>query len=374
MKFKDGGFYTVEKIGPRRERTPEGFLLCREVPISRVGSFEYTSLEAGGLPGKGGRVMLTRSADELFSPETMASFEGKPIVIGHGRFADPKNWKEISLGHVQNVRRGEGAQSDLLLADLLLQDERGIQLVESGELEEVSCGYDAETVGDGEGLGHQVGIVGNHVALVEKARCSGCKIGDGFMPDEDKTLENKETQKTGDEDGIKPPVDQEKTPEERISVLEHEYQEMGQKLSAMQAALEKMAGGPEGDKTPQGDEDDESEAEVVEDSEAKTVIGDAEELCPGMKKPQGDAKGGKFTRGLLNRVKRVALKGSDKTFFGDASELDGKALDIAFKAAVAMARAQNNPTAKARSYGDGKPEDRSNAALNKRLNDFWGKK
>ena len=53
MRFKDGAeFYTVEQLSPRREKTPEGFLLCKDVPISRVGEFDYTPLETG-IAGKG---------------------------------------------------------------------------------------------------------------------------------------------------------------------------------------------------------------------------------------------------------------------------------------------------------------------------------
>ena len=183
-KFKDGGVFTTERIGPHRERTPEGYLLCRDVPISRVGDFEYTPLEAG-IRGVNGKVILSRSAEELFKPETMASFEGKPVVIGHDTFADPSNWKDIAVGIVRNVRQGDGEERGLLLADLLLTDQKGIDLVESGELREVSCGYDAQTIDDGSGRGHQEGIVGNHLALVSRARCgSVCSVRDGFMAKE----------------------------------------------------------------------------------------------------------------------------------------------------------------------------------------------
>ena len=181
MNFKDGQFLTVKHLSPHMEKTSEGYLLCRDVPISRVGEFEYSGLEVG-IPSKGGRVLMTRTADELFRPETIQSFNAKPVVIGHARFADPENWKDITVGIVQNVRRGQGDQADELLADLLLTDRKGIDLVESGRLREVSCGYDASPVDDGDGKGHQVGIVGNHVALVEKARCGrACKIRDGEM-------------------------------------------------------------------------------------------------------------------------------------------------------------------------------------------------
>ena len=59
------------------------------------------------------------------------------------RLVNPENWKELAVGHLQNVRRGTGDQSDLMLADLIVKDENAIQLIEDG-LREVSCGYDAE--------------------------------------------------------------------------------------------------------------------------------------------------------------------------------------------------------------------------------------
>ena len=178
-KFRDGRFLTTEKISPLKEKTPEGYLLCRDVPISRVGSFEYSAAEVG-LPNIGRAVQVWRPEEQIFNPETIASFEAKPVVIGHARFADPDNWREIAVGTTQNVRRGEGDKSDFLLADLLLTDRKAIEAVESGDLKEVSCGYDADTQETPQGI-EQIGIVGNHVALVVSARCSGCKIGDGSM-------------------------------------------------------------------------------------------------------------------------------------------------------------------------------------------------
>lgn len=178
-RYRDGKFYTTEKISPRKEKTPEGYLLCRDVPISRIGVFKYSPAEAG-IPGASGAVEVNRPESELFNEKTISSFEGKPVVISHARFADPDNWKEIAVGTVQNVRRGTGDQSDFLLADLLLTERKAIEAVESGELKEVSCGYDAETEETQDGI-NQTGIVGNHVALVMSARCSGCKIGDGSM-------------------------------------------------------------------------------------------------------------------------------------------------------------------------------------------------
>lgn len=384
-KFKDGGVYTVEQIGPHRERTPEGYLLCRDVPISRVGDFEYTPLEAG-IRGVNGKVILTRSPEALFSPETIASFEGKPVVIGHDTFADPSNWKDIAVGIVRNVRQGEGEERGLLLADLLLTDQKGIDLVESGELREVSCGYDAETIDDGGGRGHQEGIVGNHLALVSRARCgSVCSVRDGFMAkekslktmlrsifrdgDEDKfneALDGLEVKACDDEGQPAPapapapepsPADVLKAVVEKIAAIEARLQQ----LESAQVADDDTA---DGDDEPVVDED----TEVVADEEAEQVLADADELAPGMQKPMGDAKGGHYTRGLLRRVQRNALKIAGVKKFGDASKMTGQVLDIAFKAAVEANRAGRNPVPR---FGDsGKKEGPS---LQERFDAFWNK-
>lgn len=384
-KFKDSGVYTVEQIGPHRERTPEGYLLCRDVPISRVGEFEYTPLEAG-IRGVNGKVILTRSPEALFSPETIASFEGKPVVIGHDTFADPSNWKEIAVGIVRNVRQGEGEERGLLLADLLLTDQKGIDLVESGELREVSCGYDAETIDDGGGRGHQEGIVGNHLALVSRARCgSVCSVRDGFMAkekslktmlrsifrdgDEDKfneALDGLEV-KACDDEGQPAPAPAPAPEPSPADVLK----DVVEKLAAIEARLQQLESAKvadddsaDGDDEPVVDED----TEVVADEEAEQVLADADELAPGMQKPVGDAKGGHYTRGMLRRVQRNALKIAGVKKFGDASKMTGQVLDIAFKAAVEANRAGRNPVPR---FGDsGKKEGPS---LQERFDAFWNK-
>lgn len=69
--------------------------------------------------------------------------------------------------------------SDLLLGDLLITTEKGIELVKSG-LREVSCGYDAQYEQIEKGKGRQKEIIGNHIALVTKGRAGGrCAIQDG---------------------------------------------------------------------------------------------------------------------------------------------------------------------------------------------------
>lgn len=387
-KFRDGRFLTTEKISPLKEKTPEGYLLCRDVPISRVGSFEYSAAEVGLPSLTGSPVHVLRPEEQIFNPETIASFEAKPVVIGHARFADPDNWREIAVGTTQNVRRGEGDKSDFLLADLLLTDRKAIEAVESGDLKEVSCGYDADTQETPEGI-EQIGIVGNHVALVVSARCSGCKIGDGSMTTSLKTrlrklfrdgnedAFNEEVDKLQVQDGEAPDATPASAPtpaptptlEERLAKLEAAV------AAIAKAQTQKPMGDADTPPAPDAGADQNDDNELIDDPDAQAIIGDAEALCPGMKKPVGDAKGGKFTRNQIERVMRTALKGAGVKQFGDSSELDGKALDIAFKAAVAMSKSGKNPRASGTRYGDS-AEDSVNsiAYVQKKLNDFWGAK
>lgn len=174
-------FHAPDRIGKRRSKTPEGFLLCEDVPLARTGWMVYGPGETGvKSTNDSGLVMVHRSAESLFHPTTMASFNGKAVTDDHpsGGDVNASNWKEHARGSVHNVRRGEGEDADTLRGDLLITDHDTIKKVEAGKVE-VSAGYDAnyETTGPGEGRQHN--IIGNHVALVDKGRCGPrCAIGD----------------------------------------------------------------------------------------------------------------------------------------------------------------------------------------------------
>lgn len=174
-------FYVTERIGPKRSFTPEGFLLCQDVPIARVGVMDYHESELP-LEADRGVIRVQRLEDEVFKPEAMASFAGKPIVNDHPEEdVTPANWRELAIGTVLNPRRGEGNFSDVMMADLLITDADGIKAVQDGKVE-ISCGYDAEYEQIKPGLARQYSIIGNHAALVEAGRCGvRCSIGDQAM-------------------------------------------------------------------------------------------------------------------------------------------------------------------------------------------------
>lgn len=172
-------FYVSEQLSEHIGETPEGFLVCASVPLTRTGTFEYTASEVPVEASLDGMVKIQRDDDEVFAQNTIASFEGKPVTINHPEgMVTPENWSELAHGIVQNVRRGDGEQADLLLGDILITTEKGIELVKSG-LREVSCGYDAQYEQIEKGKGKQREIIGNHVALVTKGRAgSRCTIQD----------------------------------------------------------------------------------------------------------------------------------------------------------------------------------------------------
>ncbi|HRU78464.1 MAG TPA: DUF2213 domain-containing protein [Rectinema sp.] len=184
-------YYITEQLSEHIGETPEGFLLCKDVPLTRTGVFEYTASEVPVEASLDGMVKIQRDDDEVFAQNTIASFEGKPVTINHPEgMVTPENWSELAHGVVQNVRRGDGEQADLLLGDLLITTKKGIELVKSG-LREVSCGYDAQYEQIEKGKGKQREIIGNHVALVTKGRAgSRCTIQDSG--DKENTITTKE--------------------------------------------------------------------------------------------------------------------------------------------------------------------------------------
>jgi hypothetical protein len=172
-------FYTVESLGTKRSRTPEGYLLIENVPIARTGTMLYGPDETPVSGGPDGFVRIEREADEVFRPETIASMQGKPITNDHPpQDVGPDNWRSLTYGVTLNPRRGTGIEDDFTIADLLIMDAEGIRLVESGKVE-LSCGYDAEYDQLEPGRGRQRDIIYNHLALVDKGRCGPrCAIGD----------------------------------------------------------------------------------------------------------------------------------------------------------------------------------------------------
>ena len=151
------------------KREPEGYLLCLNVPVARTGTQDYLPEELGLSPGSS-FLSVYRPEEEVFSPETMASFEGMPVTNNHPPDGvDVSNIRTLQKGHAHNVRRGSGEEADLLLADLIITDPALITAILEDGKREISCGYTYE-LSEENGTYIQRKIRGNHVAVVDAGR------------------------------------------------------------------------------------------------------------------------------------------------------------------------------------------------------------
>ena len=158
-------------LSPNQIETGEGFLICKNVPIARIGSQDYMGYELG-LTGQDAQQLYRamRTPEEVFSEAAMASFEGKPVTNDHPPdLIGPDDVGMYEKGHAQNVRKGSGRWEGFLLADLHIHSRDLIDAIRAGK-REISCGYECEYEDNGDGTFTQRNIRGNHIAVVDKGR------------------------------------------------------------------------------------------------------------------------------------------------------------------------------------------------------------
>ena len=400
-------YFFNTRLGETRYQLADGSLLCKDVPIGRTGKQLYGAADLPNLkPDKFGEIVVTRSPEQVFHPATLASFEGMSITIlhpedenGNVRLVNPENWKELAVGHLQNVRRGTGDQSDLMLADLIVKDESAIQLIEDG-LREVSCGYDAEYEQTEQGKAEQVDITGNHVALVPKGRAGNrCAIGDrdtmanqkkswwtrmrtaiktGDADTMNELVESAPASVTGDEGDLPQGVNLNINLSPQHPLPDKDPEMGGTKtgdgdddvVTLLKALLAKLSAAPTGDndnpddkKGPTVDgEDDEEEAVITGDSAYR-----AEVILPGVDLSR-KMKPTAFKREVLSTADKKLVR----QVVGDADirKLPKQSVDMAFNAVSEIAKGRNTRS----TTGDAQRQNMgmtSIASLNKQNADFW---
>lgn len=166
--------YFGSRISDHILKTPEGFLICKDVPIARTGTQQYRGCEFGG-PVADGIYNVQRPEAEVFDRAAVASFEGKPVCDEHPEEdVTPDNYGRYMKGVCRDVRRGDGDLSNCLVADLVIYDADLIGKIEAGK-REISCGYDCLWNPTSDSSYDQLEIRGNHVAVVDRGR-AGHKV------------------------------------------------------------------------------------------------------------------------------------------------------------------------------------------------------
>lgn len=179
MKLQDKSTHT-------QFTTDDRGYLTTTAKLARIGAMQYLGEEIGKTPNKVYDVHV--EAEDLFSPETIKSFENTPVTIEHPEemFVDSSNWHELAVGHITNIRPDDS--NEYLLGDVVINSPKAIEVIRDGKIE-VSCGYDAELI-DANGKIKKANIKGNHLAIVDEGRCGDkCKLGDG-KPTMKKTLKD----------------------------------------------------------------------------------------------------------------------------------------------------------------------------------------
>lgn len=191
-KSKRGYFGT--RLSDNMIQTPEGYLVCKNAVLARTGFQEYKGIDLvdteaedlieGGLDPDA-MYKVYRPEDEVFSKETLDSFNGKIFTLTHpDQMLNIDTVAEHDRGHVLNIRRGTELLDDGnegMLGDIVVTDKEAVTEILNG-LRELSCGYNYHiALRDGNLI--QVGIIGNHVALVKNARAGKvASIKDTALP------------------------------------------------------------------------------------------------------------------------------------------------------------------------------------------------
>lgn len=410
-------YFFTTRLGNTRFEMADGSLLCKDVPIARTGAQVYDESELEGLIGdEDGEIVVTRDADEVFRPETLASFEGMAFTLGHPKdMVNPGNWKDYAHGHIQNVRRGTGDQSDLMLGDIHIKTAEAIQQVMNG-LEQISMGYDAGYEQKGPGQARQHSIIGNHCAGVPNGRAGiRCSIGDSsFMTTKNQGWfsQLKRAIKTKDADSLADLVDnapselvepsldlaravnitinpaQPLPPNKELGGLTTDEDgeggsqtnsELEAKVDALALLVQQLIN-PTSTATVDSDDPEEKEEKTRATTDAayhQGVVARAELIMPGVKLPEG---------GKLAAFKRSTMDAAFKTPEGQAllaplvgaspdfAKMPKATLDAVFVSASEIAKARNSApaTAPRTSFYDSSNKN-SPAALNKAYAAHWNK-
>ncbi|MBH3264897.1 DUF2213 domain-containing protein [Serratia marcescens] len=416
-------YFFTTRLGETRYQLADDSLLCKDVPIARTGVQTYLPEEIDLEPGPDGLVHVYRTEDEVFSTETMASFEGVAVTLEHPEdgngnivFVNPTNFAELAHGHIQNVRRGTGDKSDLLIADVLVKRQEAIDRINSG-LTDVSCGYDAQYKQLSPGKGKQYQITGNHLAVgIDRGRAgSRCAIGDSAPTIKKEKpvmswLKKLATAiKTKDEDAINKLIDEapeipsdgmgsipghtininvpsqatalpaesrtttDEDPDDENKTGDADVPEWATAILARLDKLEGKTTDEDPDETKTGDEDAEEDKKVTGDADFKrNLIADAEIICPGFQ-PNGD-KG--LKRQVLTHVQRTGDSDFVKSFgIQDFHKAPKATVDAVFTAAVQMGKVKNKitppPQSKHTNDGATAPKNLTPAQINELNRQFW---
>lgn len=231
-----GEFYQRIKISDNIEKEEDtGFLYCKGAILGHVGTQLYSGVEVGITTKK--VVEVKREAQDVFDEASLASFTGKPITLYHPDVTvNSKNIKDYAVGYIIKVWHDEVN----IYGDLVIQTEDAVSKVLSGELRDLSLGYNAKLVPTQDGALKQEEIVINHLAIVKEGRAVNATIRDEqSIKVEDGVHINTSTIQRTTVDEYDDETGKSKTTTVSIETHEHEYSAYEKLMKDYKDSLEK---------------------------------------------------------------------------------------------------------------------------------------
>jgi HK97 family phage prohead protease len=172
----------------RRRRTDADEVSVLRLDVGRLGKCERTQMGGIRVPARLTRTGVLsyrlpdgttrrelRHPDEVFREQSLKTLASAPVTDHHpyelGGLVDPGTWRQVAIGHAENVRKDEGR---FIAGELVIQDARAIDAIDRGEREDVSLGYRCRlefTAGTWNGEPYdavQRDITYNHVAILPR--------------------------------------------------------------------------------------------------------------------------------------------------------------------------------------------------------------
>lgn len=213
------------KIG----KTPEGYIIDTPI-IARTGIQWYKR--------DGRDVAEYRPVEEVFAPESLASFVGRPLTIDHPSFmVRSENVRDVVVGAILGEPWRDGQN---LRARVVVHDKRAVDLIERGLKAELSVGYTVETEQvagvTSEGAHYdaiQRNIRCNHLSIVTRGRAGNARFSKEFpRMDEAKPVEAPTV------DQLQARCDALQAEVERLQAEPKAVELSGEKLAALRAEIE----------------------------------------------------------------------------------------------------------------------------------------
>lgn len=173
----------TERLSENKYIDNKGFLVCKDAIIARTGKQTYKMSDILDTDSDD-EVEVDRPSTEVFSVETLASFENCPITYNHpSDFVSPENFNDLAIGFVRDVKKAVIDGREVVTASLVFTNKEAIEDITSGRIKELSCGYDCDIKMNDNGEYIQTNIRGNHIALCENGRAGIAMIRDSTKDD-----------------------------------------------------------------------------------------------------------------------------------------------------------------------------------------------